>query len=460
LTERFAFDNVRFRVQSRNAAWFALRQCVRQFELRDCMMSVTVVVGAQWGDEGKGKITHLLSPKFRAVIRYQGGSNAGHTVKTGGWTFKFHLLPSGILHDDVVCILAAGVVIDPSTLSREISELNESGHFKGRLVVSSDAHIVMPYHKLLDKLEEERLGKGAIGTTGHGIGPAYADKYLRIGIKAGDLLEPEALREKVRYAVETKNALLVSLYGHDPLDPDSELDAIIATSKGILPYITNTTPIVRDLLANGSDILLEGAQGTLLDIDYGTYPFVTSSHPVTAGACLGTGIAPNRIDRVIAVSKAYATRVGNGSFPTEQLNSDGDRMREAGLEYGTTTGRKRRCGWLDLVLLKYAILINGATELAMTKIDVLNEFDSIRVCTGYMYKGNRIAEVDLVDAVLSKCTPVYEELPGWRANIGGIRDAALLPDNLRRFIGFVEDNIGIPARILSVGPDHDQTIFQ
>jgi len=430
-----------------------------KFGLRDVLMSVTVIVGAQWGDEGKGKITHLLAPRFRAVIRYQGGSNAGHTVKTMGRVFKFHLLPSGILHEGISCILGAGVVIDPVTLLSEIGELKEGGFFKGDFVIAADAHLVMPYHKLQDKLEEERRGVGAIGTTGRGIGPTYSDKYHRIGIKAGDLLDPALLREKIGYAMETKNALFTTLYGHEPLDPDAEFEAVMNASESIVPYVRNLIPIVRHLLADGSDVLLEGAQGTLLDIDYGTYPFVTSSHPVTGGACLGTGIAPNRIDRVIAVSKAYATRVGNGSFPTEQLNSDGERMREAGREYGTTTGRKRRCGWLDLVLLKYAMLINGATDLALTKIDVLNDFDTIRVCTSYMYKGERIDEVDLDDAVLSKCTPVYEEFPGWRANIGDMRDMSQLPANLCRFIEFIEKNTGIPASILSVGPDHDQTIF-
>jgi adenylosuccinate synthase len=423
-------------------------------------MSVTVIIGAQWGDEGKGKVTHLLSPAFNAVVRYQGGSNAGHTVKTDGKTYKFHLLPSGILHKGIACILGAGVVVDPVTMIREIMDLKEAARFDGEFVVSSDAHVVMPYHKLLDKLEEERLGTCAIGTTGHGIGPTYSDKYLRIGIKAGDLLQPELLKQKVYYAVESKNALLTGLYKHQPLDPETEFTKILELSRPLTPYIHNTTPIIRELLASNKEILLEGAQGTLLDIDYGTYPFVTSSHPVTGGACLGTGISPLRIKRVIAVSKAYATRVGNGSFPTEQLNSEGDRMREAGREYGTTTGRKRRCGWLDLVLLKYAIFINGATELAMTKIDVLNEFESIKVCTGYIYKGQHIDEVDLDDAILSKCTPVYKEFPGWMSQIAGVRDADNLPKELMDLVGFVEESIGIPAKILSVGPDHDQTIFR
>ncbi|MCD6119781.1 adenylosuccinate synthase [bacterium] len=423
-------------------------------------MGVTVIVGAQWGDEGKGKITHLLSPKFDAVVRYQGGSNAGHTVKTRGSTYKFHLLPSGILHEGKKCILAAGVVIDPTTLAREITELTESGYFKGELIISSDAHIVAPYHKLLDEMEEKRLGKSAIGTTGHGIGPAYSDKYLRIGIKAGDLLDHDILRRKVEYAVETKNSLLTALYSHEPLDAGEQFEMMVESGKHIVPFIKNTIPIIRDLLANGSELLLEGAQGTLLDIDYGTYPFVTSSHPVTAGACLGTGISPLKLNRVIAVSKAYATRVGNGSFPTEQRNDLGDRMREAGREYGTTTGRKRRCGWLDLVLLKYAILINGATDIALTKIDVLNEFDSINVCVGYMYKGERIDEVDLDDSILSKCKPIYEEFPGWKEEIGYMRSPDELPEKLMSFIGFVEGKLGIPASILSVGPDHDQTIFR
>ena len=423
-------------------------------------MGVTVIIGAQWGDEGKGKITHLLSPKFDAVIRFQGGSNAGHTVKTGGQTFKFHLLPSGILYDGKVCILAAGVVVDPLTLAAEISTLIEMGCFKGRLIISSDAHLVAPYHKLLDTCEEKRMGDSAIGTTGHGIGPAYADKYLRIGIKAGDLFDHELLRKKIDYAVEYKNAILTTLYGEKPVIAAEQFEAIVESSQTILPFIENTTPIIRDLQNGGNDILLEGAQGTLLDIDYGTYPYVTSSHPVTAGACLGTGISPMKIKRVIAVSKAYTTRVGNGSFPTEQLNSLGDTMREAGKEYGTTTGRKRRCGWLDLVLLKYAIHINGATEIALTKIDVLNEFDTIKACVGYMYKGDLINEIDLDDAVLSKCTPVYTELPGWKSDVSRITSLPEIPAELSDYISYIEDSTGIPVTIMSVGADHDQTLFK
>ncbi|MEP0813776.1 MAG: adenylosuccinate synthase [bacterium] len=422
-------------------------------------MSVVVVVGAQWGDEGKGKITHLLAPRFDAVVRYQGGSNAGHTVKAGGKTYKFHLLPSGILYKDKICILGAGVVVDPITLSQEIATLEEMGEFAGALFVSSDAHLVAPYHKTLDALEEKRLGKSAIGTTGHGIGPAYSDKYLRIGLKAGDLLDLDLLRAKVKYAVETKNALMAALYNAPPFSADEQFELLREGAKKIAPFVANTTPIIRDLLASGKELLLEGAQGTLLDIDYGTYPFVTSSHPVTAGACLGTGIAPNKISRVIAVSKAYATRVGNGSFPTEQLNSAGDAMREAGREYGTTTGRKRRCGWLDLVLLKYAIMINGATELALTKIDVLNEFDSINVCVGYRYKDSEITEVDLDDSILAKCEPIYREFPGWKCDIRYAKTKGDLPRPLLDYTDFITEQTGIPVSIYSVGPDHDQTIM-
>lgn len=423
-------------------------------------MSVTVIIGAQWGDEGKGKMTHLLSPSFDAVIRFQGGSNAGHTVKTGGQTFKFHLLPSGILHDDKVCILAAGVVIDPVTLAAEINTLKEMGCFKGRLILSTDAHLVTPYHKLLDTLEETRMGDSAIGTTGHGIGPAYADKYLRIGLRVGDLLDLPLLRKKLAYAIESKNAILKGLYGAQPVDADEQFEIITKSAEALMPFIENTTPIIRDYLADGKNLLLEGAQGTLLDIDYGTYPYVTSSHPVTAGACLGTGISPLKIQRVIAVSKAYTTRVGNGSFPTEQLNSIGDTMREAGKEYGTTTGRKRRCGWLDLVLLKYAILINGATEIALTKTDVLNGFDIIKVCVGYMYKGERIEEVDLDDSILSHCTPIYEELPGWQSELSETGGFENIPQKLKDYISFIEQSVGIPVSIISIGPDHRQTIFK
>jgi adenylosuccinate synthase len=422
-------------------------------------MSVTIIVGAQWGDEGKGKLTHLLTPAFDTIIRYQGGSNAGHTVRTEGRRFKFNLLPSGILYPDKTCILCDGVVVDPARISAEIADLKALGLWHDNLLISSNAHVVLSYHKVLDKLEEERLGNRAIGTTCHGIGPAYADKYCRVGIRAGDLLDKGALRRKVEYNAETKNVLLRGLYHTDPMDAAKIYDELVAAAEPILPYIANTLPIIRDKLAAGKSILLEGAQGTLLDVDYGTYPFVTSSHPVSAGACLGTGIAPAKIDRIIGVTKAYATRVGNGSFPTEQVNSTGDRMREGGREYGTTTGRPRRCGWLDLVLLKYAIFINGVSELAMTKIDVLDAFETIKVCVGYKYKGDLISDVDLDDKILLQCEPAYKDMPGWKRSVGDVRDRKNLPKELMALIAFVEDETRVPVSIASVGPDRDQTVM-
>lgn len=420
-------------------------------------MSVTVIIGAQWGDEGKGKLTHLLATNFDAVVRYQGGSNAGHTIKTGGVTYKFNLIPSGIVYQNVRCILADGMVINPQVLKREIDNLRSLNQFYGNLYISSGAHLVLPYHRLLDKYEESRRSK-TIGTTGHGIGPAYADKYSRDGITVGDCLNESILREKIEYNLITYNALFVNVYNQPAVTVDEIYRFVQENVTDLLPFVCNTQRLVRTLVNENARILMEGAQGTLLDIDYGTYPMVTSSHPVSAGACLGTGIGPGEIDRIIGVSKAYATRVGNGSFPTEQINPAGDKMREAGKEYGTTTGRPRRCGWLDLVLLKYAADINSCTELALTKLDVLDDFDEIKLCISYKYQGEDVDIIDIDDVVLSQCEPVYTTLPGWKTDSNNIRKPEDLPEEIINLINVVNDHCGVKTKIISVGPSAEQII--
>ncbi len=420
-------------------------------------MSVTVIIGAQWGDEGKGKLTHLLAANFDAVVRYQGGSNAGHTIKTGGVTYKFNLIPSGIIYPNVKCILADGMVINPQVLKKEIENLRNLNQFYGNLFISSGAHIVMPYHRLLDKLEETRRSK-TIGTTGHGIGPAYADKYSRDGITFSDCFTESILREKIEYNLVTYNALFEHVYKQPTVTLDETFNFVMENVEPLMPFVCNTQGLIRTLINENAEILMEGAQGTLLDIDYGTYPMVTSSHPVSAGSCLGTGVGPGDIKNIIGISKAYATRVGNGSFPTEQENEAGEKMREAGKEYGTTTGRPRRCGWLDLVLLKYAVDINSCTELALTKLDVLDEFDEIKVCTSYKYQDEVVDFIDIDDVVLSQCEPIYTTLPGWKKVTSDVRRPEDLPAEIVNLINVINDHCGIRTKIISVGPSAEQII--
>lgn len=424
-------------------------------------MAVTVIVGSQWGDEGKGKLTHYLAPDYEVTLRYQGGSNAGHTVLTGGRKFKFNLLPSAILHAGRTCIMGDGMVVNPGRLLEEISFLKDEGLWQDNLQIGSRAHLVLPYHILLDELEEKRRGGSSIGTTKQGIGPCYADKYARIGVLTDDLTKPEVLRKRLETVVPIKNALLKELYHYEPLiDIDALYEGLLVQAKLIAPCIVDTAAVVREHLDAGHNILCEGAQGALLDIDYGTYPFVTSSHSVTAGACLGTGIAPKEISRIIGVSKAYATRVGNGSFPTELSDETGEHLRERGLEYGTTTGRPRRCGWIDLVLLRHALSINGATELAITKIDVLDNLPTVKACVAYRKNGETVTRTGVSDAELAQCEPVYEELPGWEGPIRALRDQAKLPPALTKFVDFIEQQVEVPVTILSIGPDHDETVLR
>jgi adenylosuccinate synthase len=422
-------------------------------------MSVTAVIGAQWGDEGKGKLAHILSAEHDIILRYQGGSNAGHTVISQGQTYKFKLIPSGVLYDGKLALLCDGVVVNVVTLAEEIKELEARGHFKGELKISRHAHLVLPLHCLQDEYFEEAKGKNAIGTTRRGIGPAYADKYFRVGLRAGDMLNG-SFGERVRAMTQRKNVLFTGYYGKEQMDPDAVWEQVEPTVEVLAPLVDDTIRIVREAVGADRRILCEGAQGTLLDIDYGTYPYVTSSHPVSGGALLGTGLSWRNLSRVVGVSKAYTTRVGAGPFPTEELGPEGDQMREAGVEYGTVTGRPRRCGWLDLPLLKYAVELSGFTELALTKTDVLDELDQIKVCVGYERDGRRVDWLDLDPHELESCTPVYELLPGWRTETTAIRSEQDLPGQFRDYVQFIEQQLDLPISVISVGADAGATIFR
>jgi adenylosuccinate synthase len=424
-------------------------------------MTVVVIVGSQWGDEGKGKLTHYLGPDFDLVVRFQGGSNAGHTVKTHGETYKFNLLPSAILYPDRACLMADGMVVNPVGLLSEIRFLQEKKLWGDNLRIGSHAHLVMPYHILLDELEEKRLAGRAIGTTKQGIGPCYADKFARLGIQMGDLLQPSSLRERLGVVTELKNATLKGVYGYDePYSVDGLYDDLMRAAETLGPLVVSSVETVRGHIEQGNAVLCEGAQGALLDIDYGTYPFVTSSHTVAAGACLGTGISVGEIGKIIGVSKAYTTRVGNGAFPSELAGDTCNHMRERGLEYGTTTGRPRRCGWLDLVLLRYTLKIHGCTELALTKIDVLDGLEVVKAVSAYRKNGSASTITEISDQQLSQCDPVYEEFEGWKGPISDARAEEELPPELLRFVDFVEQEVGVPIRMLSLGPDHDETVWR
>lgn len=423
-------------------------------------MPCKVVVGAQWGDEGKGKITDLLAEQADVVVRYQGGSNAGHTVVVGGETFKLHLIPSGILHDRVMSVMGDGTVIDPKCLAEEFQGLQARGVSCANLHISGNAHVIMSYHSLLDGLQEEARGKVSIGTTRRGIGPVYVDKTARMPqpVRMWDLLNEDVLRERVAGQLAEKNKVFAALYGAAPLTVDEVVAEVMQYVPVFAHCITDARTLVAKQAKAGANVILEGAQGTFLDLDYGTYPYVTSSHPVAGGACLGTGVGPTAIDEVTIVCKCYSTRVGAGAFPTEQLNADGDLIRERGREYGTTTGRPRRCGWLDAVALKTSAQINGATGLALTMLDVLNPFETIKMCTAYRVDGKLYdmmpGNLDLLDRV----EPVYEELPGWQTEVNECRDYNALPDNARRYIEKMSELAETPVELVSVGPGREQTI--
>lgn len=420
-------------------------------------MSVSVLVGSQWGDEGKGKVVDILSEKYEIVARYQGGANAGHTVEIGDRQFILHLIPSGILREDVICVIGNGVVVDPQALLDEISFLEKNNiKIDGRLFISHNAHLIMPYHKLLDSISES--GQNKIGTTGRGIGPCYIDKYARKGIRIVDLLNKDVLEKKIRENLAEKNTLLKKIYDHKELDVEAIIAEYMEFDKRIDKYIKDTPVFLNNAISEGKSVLLEGAQGALLDIDHGTYPYVTSSSPTSGGACTGTGIPPNRIDSVIGIVKAYTTRVGLGPFPTELLDEDGERLRKIGAEFGATTGRPRRCGWFDAFLVKYSCMINGIDSVAITKLDVLSSFDEIKVCTGYELQGKMLKafpnDVEQLDCI----KPVYETLPGWKTDISGARTYDELPKATKDYLEFMSNYCGFKISLISVGAKRAQTI--
>ncbi len=422
-------------------------------------MSVTVVIGSQWGDEGKGKIVDLLSEEVDVVARYQGGANAGHTICWGDQTFVLHLVPSGIFHEGVSCVIGNGVVIDPVALMEEIRMIRELGYaVEGRLFISHNAHLIMPYHKKVEEARERARDAGAIGTTGRGIGPAYVDKFARTGIRVVDLLDRDVLRQKLKRAIEEKNVILQSIYGAEGLDVEEIIEEYVEFDQQIDPYVTDTAAYLNAALAQGRHVLAEGAQGSLLDVDFGTYPFVTSSHPTVGGACTGLGIPPTAVNRVIGIVKAYCTRVGNGPFPTELDDATGRRLREVGHEFGATTGRPRRCGWLDLVALRYTAMINGFTELAITKLDVLTGLDRLEVCTRYRYDDKETARFPAEVQTLEKVEPRYETFSGWAEDITGVDRFDELPEAARRYLRFIAEFMGVGISMISTGPKRSQTI--
>ncbi len=422
-------------------------------------MPLSVVVGAQWGDEGKGKVVDMLAQDADVVARYQGGNNAGHTLVIGDQTYKLRLVPSGILYPGTECVLGQGCVIDPEVLIEELDGLEQRGIDTGGLRISGNAHLIMPWHKIIDADSELQLGRLQIGTTRRGIGPAYADKALRVGIRVQDLLDEKILRLKIQTALSVKNELLRKLHHHRPLDKDVLTEAMLRHATRICPYIADTSLLIDRALDAGRVVLCEGAQGTLLDIDAGTYPFVTSSNPTAGGACTGLGVGPTRIDTVLGVTKAYLTRVGAGPFPSEADPDRGAAIREHGGEYGTVTGRDRRCGWLDLVGLRYAARLNGLTLLAVTKLDVLSIFDTILICTGYRLSDGTISpDFPAHQSDFHHAQPVYAELDGWKTDISDITTLADLPPAARRYLEFVEQHVGVPVAIVGTGQRRDQTI--
>jgi adenylosuccinate synthase len=421
-------------------------------------MSATVVIGAQWGDEGKGKITDVLAEDANVVVRYQGGNNAGHTIVVGEERFALTLIPSGVLQPLVTPVIGNGCVVDPAVLLNEMDTLASRDIDPSRVRVSSNAHLIMPYHRKLDAVMERFLGRHQIGTTKRGIGPAYMDKISRQGIRMQDLFDPKIFRSKLETALKDKNRLLTKVYNQMPMDIEPIAEEYLGFADRLHEHVTDTSLLIWEAIRNGKNVLFEGAQGTLLDIDHGTYPFVTSSNPTAGGAATGAGIGPTAIDRVIGVAKAYISRVGSGPFPTELDNPIGERMVEIGGEFGTVTGRRRRCGWLDGVALRYAVRVNGITEIAFTKLDVLSGFETLRVATAYDSLEARYSEFPRQQRVLYNCKPVYDDLPGWEDDISKATRFEDLPKEARHYVEYVEDMAGVPIRTLSVGPSRAATL--
>ncbi|MEH2140299.1 adenylosuccinate synthase [Nostoc sp.] len=422
-------------------------------------MANVIVIGAQWGDEGKGKITDLLSRSADVVVRYQGGVNAGHTIVVKGQTFKLHLIPSGILYPNTDCIIGCGTVIDPQILIAEIDQLKELNISTDHLLISETAHVTMPYHRLIDQASEERRGSYKIGTTGRGIGPTYADKSERTGIRVLDLMDPDGLREQLEWTINYKNVILEKLYNLPPLDAQEVIEQYLGYAERLRPHVVDTSLKISDAIGRRRNILFEGAQGTLLDLDHGTYPYVTSSNPVAGGACVGTGVGPTTIDRVIGVSKAYTTRVGEGPFPTELDGELGELLCDRGAEFGTTTGRKRRCGWFDAVIGRYAVRINGMDCMALTKLDVLDELESIQVCVAYDIDGRRSEHFPTSSRQFARCRPIYKTLPGWKVSTTHCRTLEDLPQQALDYLKFLAELMEVPIAIVSLGASRDQTII-
>lgn len=420
-------------------------------------MSSVVVVGTQWGDEGKGKITDFLSENAEVIARYQGGNNAGHTIKFDGETYKLHLIPSGIFYKDKICVIGNGMVVDPKALVQELTYLHERNISTDNLRISNRAHVILPYHLKLDEVEEERKGANKIGTTKKGIGPAYMDKAARIGIRIADLLDRETFEEKLARNLEEKNRLLEKMYETEGFNIEDILDEYYEYGQQFKQYVVDTSVALNDALDEGRRVLFEGAQGVMLDIDQGTYPFVTSSNPVAGGVTIGSGVGPSKIQHVVGISKAYTTRVGDGPFPTELNDEIGDRIREVGREYGTTTGRPRRVGWFDSVVVRHARRVSGITDLSLNLVDVLSGIETLKICVAYKYKGEIIEEFPASLKVLAECEPVYEEMPGWTEDITGVKTLGELPPNARHYLERISQLTGIPLSIFSVGPDRSQT---
>ena len=421
-------------------------------------MPAIVLLGAQWGDEGKGKATDLLGSRVDYVVRYQGGNNAGHTVVIGEKKFALHLLPSGILSPDVVPVIGNGVVVDPAVLLHEIEGLEAQGIDTSKLVLSANAHIITPYHIMLDKVTERFLGKSKIGTTGRGIGPTYSDKVARVGIRVQDLFDEKILRAKVEGALINKNQTLVKVYNRRAVEADAIVAELLTYAERMRPYVADTTLLLNNALEAGKVVLLEGGQGTLLDVDHGTYPFVTSSNPTAGGACTGSGIGPTKITRSIGILKAYTTRVGSGPFPTELLDEDGENLRRIGGEVGVTTGRPRRCGWFDAVIARYATRVNGLTDFFLTKLDVLTGWEQIPVCVAYEVDGVRVEEMPASQTDFHHAKPIYEYLPGWSEDISGCRTFEELPTNAQNYVRFLEKVSGARISAIGVGQDRNATI--
>ena len=422
-------------------------------------MPVAVVVGVQWGDEGKGKAIDLLSEETDVIARYQGGHNAGHTIYVDGKQFVLHLIPSGIFRKDNLCIIGNGVVVDPAALQEEVDLLKDIGvALEGRLAISLRANIILPYHQLSDQVSENSNNRQKIGTTGRGIGPSYADKIARFGIRVGDFFDKNILKEKLKANFEDKQSIFQNVYKKDFMSFDQLYDQVIQYRDTLMRFATDTQAMLQQKIAENKKVLCEGAQGTMLDIDHGTYPFVTSSNSTAGGACTGLGIPPTKIDRVVGIVKAYTTRVGGGPFPTELKDKNGEELGKKGHEFGATTGRPRRCGWFDGVVARYAISLNGIDKMVLTKIDVLDSFDTIQVCVGYRLNGKEITEIPANSKLLENCEPIYKEFPGWKTNTSGVTSIDELPDNAKHYIDELQKIIGVGFMTISTGPERHQTI--